>query len=209
MSKKSQKLKQQRPLLIGITGGIGAGKTLVAKIFELLQVPVFNADEMGKNILETHAGVREKVIEIFGKEAYRGNKPDRKFLASVVFTDDEMREKLNAIVHPAVGEAFQKWASLHSDKPYVLKEAAITFETGIHKDLDAVILVTAPQNLRIKRVMKRDGVSRMQVRKRMAAQWSDKEKLKLADYHIVNNEKKPVIPQVLKIHQELVNRAKN
>lgn len=201
-----QKNKSQ-PLLIGLTGGIGAGKTLVANIFELLRVPVFNADTEAKAILGNDENVRARVIEVFGPEAYSGSEPNRKFLARRVFSNDEMREKLNAIIHPAVGEAFKQWAEDHSDKPYVLKEAAIIFETGGESKLDGVVLVTAPEMVRIERVMNRDKVSENQVRDRMAAQWSDEEKLKNSDYHIVNDGKTAIIPQVLTLNDALLKRA--
>lgn len=199
--------RKSQPLLIGITGGIGAGKTLVSRIFELLRIPVFNADEVAKEILASDKEVREKVIEIFGRRAYIGKKPNRKYLAKSIFGNDEMRLKLNHIVHPAVGRAFEQWVEENKNKPYVLKEAAIIFETGGEKNLDAVILVTAPENLRIERVMKRDKVTEKEVRDRMTAQWSDEEKIKRADYHIVNDEKTAIIPQVLKLHDVLINRA--
>ena len=197
-----------QPLLIGLTGGIGAGKTLAAKIFELLRVPVFNADTEAKAILGSDENVRVQVIEVFGHEAYSGLEPNRKFLADQIFSNDKLREKLNAIIHPAVGEAFKRWADSHSDKPYVLKEAAIIFETGGESKLDGVILVTAPETVRIERVMNRDKVSENQVRDRMAAQWSEEEKLKKSDYHIVNDGKTAVIPQVLILHDALLQRAK-
>lgn len=197
-----------RPLLIGLTGGIGAGKTLVAKIFELLHVPVFNADTEAKAILGSNQNVRAQVIEVFGSRAYSGLEPNRKLLARRVFSNDELREKLNAIVHPAVGEAFNQWVEDHSDKPYLLKEAAIIFETGGENKLDGVVLVTAPEIVRVERVMKRDKVSENKVRDRMAAQWSDEEKLKKSDYHIINDGKTAVIPQVLTMHDALLQKAK-
>ena len=197
-----------QPLLIGLTGGIGAGKTLVAKIFELLRVPVFNADTEAKVILGNDENVRTQVIEVFGPKAYSRMKPNRKYLARQIFSNDEMREKLNAIVHPAVGEAFKKWVEDHHDKPYLLKEAAIIFETGGESKLDGVVLVTAPEMIRIERVMKRDKVTENQVRDRMAAQWSDEEKLKKSDYHIVNDGKTAIIPQVLTMHDALLEKAK-
>lgn len=197
-----------QPLLMGLTGGIGAGKTLVARIFELLRVPVFNADTQAKAILGNDENVRAQVIEVFGSKAYLASAPNRKFLASRVFSDDNMRKKLNAIVHPAVGEAFKQWVKDHSDKPYLLKEAAIIFETGGESKLDGVVLVTAPETVRIERVMNRDKVSENQVRDRMAAQWSDEEKFKKSDYHIVNDGKTAIIPQVLAMHDALLQKAK-
>lgn len=196
------------PLLIGLTGGIGAGKTLIAKMFELLRVPVFDADTEAKAILGNDQNVRARVIEIFGPEAYSGSEPNRKFLAQRVFANDEKREKLNAIVHPAVGEAFKQWVKDHSDNPYLLKEAAIIFETGGEAHLDGVVIVTAPEVIRIERVMQRDNVTENQVRDRMAAQWTDEKKLEKSNYHIVNDGKTAVIPQVLAIHDALLKEVK-
>ncbi|NEN22675.1 dephospho-CoA kinase [Cryomorpha ignava] len=196
-----------KPLVIGLTGGIGAGKSLVAKIFESLGVPVFNADLEGREILNSSAEVRKQIIDAFGESAYSGSQANRPFLAVRVFKDEALREKLNAIVHPAVADAFDLWISKSESMPYVLKEAAITFETGLYKSLDGVILVTAPKDVRISRVMKRDGVTENQVLDRMAAQWSDGDKLKLSDYQIDNDGKTLIIPQVLRIHDAISQRA--
>ena len=197
-----------KPLVIGLTGGIGAGKSLVAVIFNSLGVPVFNADLEAREILNSSSEVRKQIIGAFGESAYVGLEANRPFLAGMIFKDEALREKLNAIVHPAVADAFDLWVSKNSSNPYVLKEAAITFETGLYKSLDGVILVTAPKEVRIGRVMKRDGVTENQVLDRMAAQWSDEEKLKLADYRIDNDEKTLIIPQVLRIHDTIRNQSK-
>ncbi len=207
MSKNSPKNRASKPLLIGLTGGIGAGKSLVANVFKLLNVPVFDADNEAKAILGKSAEVRQKVIEAFGANAFTGNEPNRKFLAERVFSDESLRLKLNAIIHPGVGKAFENWVDQNAQEPYLLKEAAITFETGIYKQLDGVILVTAPKNVRIERVMKRDEVTEIQVLNRMAAQWSDEDKLKLSLYHVLNDGQTMIIPQVLKIHQALLDKV--
>lgn len=149
----------QKPLLIGLTGGIGAGKSLVANIFQSLGVQVFNADLEAREILNTSEAVRKQIIAVFGDAAYSGSEANRPFLAAQVFKNDSLREKLNAIVHPAVANAFETWVLKNSSEPYVIKEAAITFETGLNKSLDFVILVTAPEQVRIDRVMKRDGIT--------------------------------------------------
>lgn len=196
----------QKPLLIGLTGGIGAGKSLVANIFQSLRIQVFNADLEAREILNTSETVRKQIIALFGDAAYSGSEANRPFLAAQVFKNDSLREKLNAIVHPAVANAFETWVLKNSSEPYVIKEAAITFETGLNKSLDFVILVTAPEQVRIDRVMKRDGITENQVRDRMAAQWADEEKLKLSDYQIINDGKSLLIPQVLTIHDTLRQR---
>lgn len=197
-----------KPLVIGLTGGIGAGKSLVANVFNSLGVPVFNADLEAREILNSSSDVRKQIISAFGESAYSGSEANRPFLAGRIFKEEALREKLNAIVHPAVADAFDLWVSKNSSKPYVLKEAAITFETGLYKSLDGVILVTAPKEVRIERVIKRDGVTENQVLDRMAAQWSDEEKLKLSDYRIENDGETLIIPQVLRIHDAISDRSK-
>ncbi len=191
------------PLRVGLTGGIGAGKSLIARIFESLGVPVFDSDKVSKSILADNLEVKEQVISVFGNEAYNGNELNKSYLAGRVFSNYSLREKLNSIVHPAVATAFEEWVREHSKEPYVLKEAAIIFETGLHEKLDAVILITAPEQIRIDRVMKRDDVSVNQVRQRMAAQWTDQQKQGLTDYTILNDGTSLVIPQVLHIHNTL------
>lgn len=197
--------KSKKPLLIGITGGIGAGKSLISHIFSVLGVPVFNADLQAQNILKTDAEARRKIIQLFGEDAYIDTEPNRPLLAKKIFADEGLREALNGIVHPAVAKAFAKWVELHSDKPYLLKEAAILFETGTYKDLDATILITAPEEIRIQRVITRDGASREMVLERMKAQWPDSQKRPLSDYIIHNDNNHPVIPAVLKIHHSISN----
>lgn len=206
MSRKLRKSKPG-PLKIGITGGIGAGKSLVSLIFETLGVPVFNADLEARSILESNPEVRDQILSLFGGEAYNGEQPNRPFLAKKVFGNEALRDKLNAIVHPAVGKAFAKWVEKHADADYILKEAAINFETGIYKSLDANILVTAPRELRIKRVVDRDATTAESVEKRMKAQWPDSEKRPLSDYEIVNDGSSALIPQVLAIHKDICRKA--
>jgi len=197
-----------KPLLIGLTGGIGAGKSLVAKIFESLSVLVFNADLEAREILNTDRAVREQIVDVFGGAAYSGSMANRSFLAAQIFKNEDLRGKLNAIIHPAVAEAFKAWVFKNSSETYLIKEAAITFETGLNKSLDAVILVTAPEEVRIERVMKRDGVTETQVRDRIAAQWADEKKLELSDYRIINDGKTLIIPQVMQIHEALKRHLK-
>ena len=191
------------PLKVGITGGIGAGKSLISQIFRVLGVPIFNADIEAKMCMITHDDVREQIIGVFGNEAYNGSKPNSPFLAEKIFSSNELREKLNSIIHPAVAKVFEHWLGIHFGEPYVLKEAAITFETGLYKKLDFNILVTAPKEVRIQRVIDRDGGSREMVEKRMAAQWSDEQKIPLSDFVINNDGENLIIPQILDIHKAL------
>ena len=190
-------------LKIGITGGIGSGKTTVSKVFQALGIPVFYSDAEAIKILQS-VPVRKKIKKTFGKEVFdKSEMVDRKLLAKEVFGDTTKLKKLNAIIHPAVAKAFEAWVKKNKTAPYILKEAAILFESGAHKQVDKVITVTAPLLLRIERVMKREGFTKYQVKERVKQQWSDKEKIKRSDFVIVNDEKKMIIPQVLEIHKNL------
>lgn len=200
----SRSLSKSKPKLIGLTGGIGAGKSVAAKIFATLGIPIFDSDRAGKDLLEKDTEVRRKVVDIFGDKAYVKGTPDRKYLAGIVFSDPDMREKLNAIIHPSVRRAFRDFADEHASAPYVINEAAILIETGAYEQLDALILVTAPEDVRIERVTKRDGVTAEEVRKRMGAQWPEEKKRGYAQYVIENDGVQALIPAVLKIHRALL-----
>jgi dephospho-CoA kinase len=189
---------------VGITGGIGSGKSTICRVFELLKVPVYYADDTAKKILNTNPVIFKKVVEIFGKEITDiGGEIDRKKLAAIVFTNKKKLEQLNKIVHPAVINDFEEWCRAKSDFPYILKEAAILFESGTYKNVDQIIMVTAPLEMRIKRVMNRDGVSEAEVSDRISRQLSDEEKIKRSDFIIRNDEQQLVIPQILEIHKLL------
>lgn len=191
---------------IGITGGIGSGKSTVCRVFEMLGIPVYYSDDMAKNILDTNTNVLEKIIHAFGADLLNDSgKVDRKKLASVVFNSKEKLDQLNKIVHPAVGKDFEKWCELKSQAPYILKEAAILFESDAFKNVDKVITVTAPVDLRIKRVVVRDKVSEGEVLSRISKQMSDEEKIKRSAFVIVNDEQQMVIPQILEIHKKLIS----
>lgn len=188
----------------GITGGIGSGKTTVCRIFEILGVPVYYADDKAKNILDSNSEVLNKVVEIFGSAILEDKKRiDRKKLAEIVFNDKEKLDLLNKIVHPAVARDFEDWCDEKRNYPYVLKEAAILFESGSYKSIDRIITVTAPVELRIQRVINRDSISREEVTSRMSRQMSDEEKISLSSFVIINDEQQLVIPQVLEIHAQL------
>lgn len=188
-------------LKIGITGGIGSGKSTICRIFEILGVPVFDADLNAKLIMNTDASLIAAIKDAFGAEAYYENGDlNRQYLASKVFVDQAALSKLNALVHPAAIQASRDWAERQTN-PYVLKEAAILFESGSYKDCDYNILVSAPEELRIKRVMERDAVDEANVRSRISKQMPEEEKAKLADFVIVNDGKQALIPQVLKLNE--------
>ncbi len=171
--------------VIGLTGGIGSGKTTIANYFASLGVPVYIADEEAKKILYTPDAVAE-VVAVFGEEVLTGEVPDRKKLATVVFNNPEKLQELNNIIHPKVGRHFYNWLTLYKDMPFVIKEAAILFESGSYKNCDKIILVTAPEDIRVERVMKRDGSTAQEVRNRMANQWDDDRKKEFSDF-IINN----------------------
>ncbi|MCO4291479.1 dephospho-CoA kinase [Solitalea sp. MAHUQ-68] len=195
-------------LKIGITGGIGSGKSTVVKIFEQLGVPAFIADIEAKKVMVEDATLITGLKQNFGDQVYFDDGTlNRKLLADIVFNNPEKLATLNSLVHPAVFRSFDRWSLSFHKKPYLLKEAALLFESGSYQQNDFNILVTAPEDLRINRVMQRDGSSEDEVKSRIKNQFSEEEKLKLADYIILNDEKKALIPQVLTLHREFLKRA--
>lgn len=188
---------------VGLTGGMGSGKTTVARIFEQLGIPVFFADDEAKKISDQSLEVKSALIALFGNEIYQQNTLNRKLLAQHIFSNPEHIKRVNAIIHPAVANAFTQWEHAQN-APYVLQEAAILFETGGYKRFDKNILVTAPKALRIARVAHRSGLSRIEILQRMQNQWLDNEKKHLADFIIINNGKKMLLPQVLAIHENII-----
>lgn len=194
-------------LKVGITGGIGSGKTTVARIFALLGVPVYYADDAAKTIMQTDELLIQQVKAHFGEQIYDSNNVlDRATLGKIVFNDKDKLELLNSLVHPATIRHSDEWADRQT-APYVLKEAALLFESGSFQYLDKCIGVFAPQPLRILRVMKRDNVSRNDVLARMHKQIDDNIKMKLCDYVIRNDDQEMVIPQVLTLHETLLQLA--
>jgi dephospho-CoA kinase len=196
------------PLQIGITGGIGSGKSLVSRIFNLLGVPVYDADSRAKSVMTTDGILVSLIKKEFGVLSYRADGSlNREYLAEHVFNDSEKLEKLNSLVHPRVGEDFNRWVK-EQNRPYVLKEAALLFEAGSNTALEKIIVVSAPEELRIKRVLQRDKHRTVQqVKNIIRNQLKEEEKLKLADYIVVNDECKPLIPQVLELHKQFLSMA--
>jgi dephospho-CoA kinase len=192
-------------LKIGITGGIGAGKSTVASIFKVLGVPVFDADAAAKNLLNSDPMLREQIAATFGSETYKNGLLDKKYLAALVFNKPEQLAKLNALVHPVTIAASEKWASHFTNHPYILKEAALLFEAGTNVGLDYIIGVTAPEELRIARVRARDHATREEVIVRMQHQLDDTEKMKRCNFVIDNSEQSLVIPQVLTLHERFIS----
>ena len=192
-------------LKVGITGGIGSGKTTVCRVFEVLGIPVFYADDAAKSIMHTDALLREDIIEGFGKDSYTVNGDlDRAYIAAIVFSNKEQLDKLNALVHPAVFRAFESWVAEQKDVPYVLKEAALLFESDAYKMCDQSILVKSPEALKFGRIMVRDQITLEEVRLRMDRQFSDEKKEKMADHLITNNEQLLLIPQILALHRHFI-----
>ena len=184
--------------MIGLTGGIGSGKSVVAKIFTTLGIPVFNADEEAKHMMQSNPEMKSKLIEQFGSSIYYASGLQKEKLAAIVFNDPYQLQLLNAIVHPVTIQAAKNWAA-KQNSPYVIKEAALIFESGAADGLFKVIGVTAPLSLRLQRVMHRDGVSKEQVEARMQHQISDTIKMRLCDYVIENSNQQMLIPQVLEL----------
>ena len=189
---------------IGITGGIGSGKTYVASVFQSLGIPIFNADIQAKKIMTSSGKLIKLVKEEFGNDIYKDSDLNKEKLASIVFSNSDKLQKLNSLVHPIVKEEFNNWYKKQTS-PYVIKEAAILFESNSHIGLDAVICVSAPLDLRMKRLLNRDDYSEKEIKKRIENQISQEEKEKLSDYIIVNDEKELLLPKIIKIHKELLS----
>lgn len=189
---------------IGITGGIGAGKSLVSKIIESMGYPVFNSDDEAKKIINTHSEVKAELIELFGTSIYSDNQINRKQMAEIIFNDSALREKVNQIIHPRVREAFKELTENVNGK-LVFNEAAILFETGVYKQMDATVLITSPRELRIKRLLERDNTSLKEIEARMNSQWPDDKKKELTTYVIQNDEQQPLIVQIESIISKLLN----
>lgn len=189
--------------IVGLTGGIGSGKTTVAKMFASLGIPVYNSDIEAKKLTQTSEKIRRELILLLGEEIFADGVLNRKLMADKIFNDNSLLQKTNAIIHPEVAEHFRQWAAAQK-APYVIKEAAILFESGSAALCDLVILVTAPEKERIQRVLERDGVSEEDVRARMDNQWSDAKKIELSDFVIENHILSQTQKQVELIHYQLV-----
>lgn len=190
-------------LRIGLTGGIGSGKSLVAEIFTHLGVPVYQADQRAKSLYNTDNLVKKKIINLLGESVYQNDRINRKKLAEIIFKNKELLNQVNQIVHPAVRKDFELWCRQFENKRYLIHEAAILFESGGDKQMDRIISVDAPHEVRINRVTARDGVSREQVLERMGHQMNDMERNKLSDYILYNDGTRMLLPQVLDIHQKI------
>lgn len=194
-------------LKVGLTGGLGSGKSTVAKIFEVLGIPVYYADSEARRIMNENPQLKAEIIKHFGPEAYLENQINRPYLSAIVFNNREKLSLLNSIVHPVTIRDSKQWISKQTT-PYAIKEAALIFESGSQETLDYIIGVSAPTHLRIQRAMQRDQLTREQVQQRMSKQIEEVIKMHLCDFVIYNDEVKPVIPQVLELHKKLTALSK-
>ncbi|HET9745106.1 MAG TPA: dephospho-CoA kinase [Chitinophagaceae bacterium] len=192
---------------VGLTGGIGSGKSTAAQIFEVLGIPVYYADTEARRLMNEDEEVRSAIGKLFGTKAYSNNTLDRKYISSVVFSDPGKLEMLNAIVHPATKRDGESWMHRQTT-PYAIHEAALIFEANVNDRLDYVIGVSSPEELRIKRTMERDQVSREEVVKRISQQLDEDIKMSKCDFVLINDEEQLLIPQVLELHKKLLNLTK-
>ncbi|KOY85979.1 dephospho-CoA kinase [bacterium 336/3] len=197
----------KKPLEVGITGGIGSGKSTVAHIFAVLGAPIYDADSRAKYLMSHNEPLKKSIQEAFGKESYHEDgSVNRAYLASQVFNDEQKVKQINALVHPKVAEDYISWVQEQIGKPYVIREAALMIESGSHKFLDKLITVFAPEEIRIKRVKARDPQrSEEEIKAIIGKQLPEEEKLRLADYIIYNDDTKPVITQVLALHKLFIS----
>lgn len=192
-------------LKIGLTGGMGSGKTTVCRMFEVLGIPVFYADETAKSLMKTDLLLKQNIIKGFGVDSYSDKgELNRKYISSLVFNNKLELDKLNAMVHPAVFRAFDSWVLKQTASAYVIKEAALLFESDSHKMCDQSVLIKSPEALRIQRIIKRDVTTQEEAKLRMIRQFSDERKEEMADHVILNDEQNLIIPQVLDLHQQFL-----
>jgi len=198
------------PLQIGITGGIGSGKSIISTIFKTLGIPVYDSDSHARSLMTEDALLVDLIKKEFGEEAYTINGSlNRAFISSQTFGKKERLEKLNNLVHPRVGADYANWSDLYKTFPYVLREAALMYESMAHLTVDKMIMVSAPEQLRIKRILLRDPHRNIdQIKAIISSQWPEEEKLRRADFVIYNDDRKMVIPQVLELHKEFLTIAR-
>jgi len=190
-------------MIVGLTGGIGSGKTTIAKMFHELGVSIYIADIEAKKLMHTSEAIKKELIAAFGEEAYINGELNRSYLSNIVFNQPEELQKINAIVHPRVGQHFKEWYEAHSNEKYIIKEVAILFENDSYSQCDKIITVVAPIEERFRRILLRDATTREAIQERMNNQWSDEKKIALSDYVIYNDDLLKAREQVLKIHQEI------
>lgn len=182
--------------IIGLTGGIGSGKTTVSELLQVYEIPVYDSDSRSKSLCQTDIKLIENLKKLFGKEVYLSDgQLNRSFMAGAIFADKTMLQASNDLIHPVVKLDFIKWASLQN-APFIVQESAILFEAGLEKDYDAIVCVTAPEELRMKRIIARSGLNKEEVKARMDNQLSEEERIRRSDYILINDEQTPLIPQL-------------
>jgi dephospho-CoA kinase len=195
-------------LKLGVTGGIGSGKTSVCKVFTVLGIPVFSADRIAREIMDGDEEIIRQINSIAGRDLYSNGCLDRMALASLIFNNNNLLEKVNSLVHPVVFEHFARW-EMNQSAPYIIMEAAILFESGASKIVDKIATIVAPEEERLNRVTQRSKLSRHQVLERMKNQMNDMSRIKLSDYVIYNSENDMIIPAILEIHEDILKKLKN
>ncbi len=193
---------------LGITGGIGSGKTSVCRVFKVLGIPVFSADRVAQQIMESDKEIIKGINSIAGMDLYLSGKLDRMTLASIIFNDNTLLNKVNSLVHPSVFEQFRRWVP-EQNAPYAIMEAAILFESGASEIVDRIVTIIAPEEERIHRVILRNKLSKEQITERMRNQIDDETRAKNSDYIISNSENEMIIPAILTIHNDILNFIKN
>jgi dephospho-CoA kinase len=196
--------EEKARLKIGVTGGIGSGKTSVCRVFTVLGIPVFSTDNVARDIIDNDLGIRQRINAIAGEDLFPEENLDRKLLAKIIFNDSSLLKKVNSIIHPIVFDRFKKW-ELDQTAPYIIMESAIIFESGASKVLDKIITIVAPIEERVKRIICRNRFSREQAFERIDNQMDDSSRVNLSDYVISNSENDMIIPDILKIHNEILN----
>jgi len=189
---------------VGITGGIGSGKSLVCQVFERLGIPVYYADEAARKLMEHDPVIRHDLMAWLGEDIYSGNELDRLKMAGLIFTNPELLQIVNRIVHPRVAADFQNWCESYENKPYVIQESAILFESGAYRFVDFIVLVTAPEDIRLNRVITRNGMTPEKIQAIMKNQWPDNEKTSRSQFILNNDNKSLVLPRILNLHSQLM-----
>jgi dephospho-CoA kinase len=198
---------EKKSYKLGVTGGIGSGKSTVCKVFSTLGISVFSSDPEAQKIMNTDSEIIKKINSIAGRNMYPGGTLDRQALAAIIFNNKQLLEEVNSIVHPAVAVLFKQWM-LNQSSPYVIMESAILFESGASKNVDRIATVVAPEEERISRVMERNHLTREQVMERIRNQMNDESRIRLSHYVIDNSENEMIIPSILKIHEDLLSFIK-
>lgn len=194
-------------MIIGLTGGIGSGKTVVSKVFETMGCIIYNSDDRAKE-LYFNPGLKKLIIQLLGAESYLSNTEiNKEYISEKLFSDTTILQQLNNIIHPAVKEDFKTFVSKFPSETLIIKETALLFEIGLNKEVDYSVLVTAPIDLKMERVMKRNSISKADIEKRMQAQWTDEQKIPLANFIIINDNHTALIPQVLSVIKQLKQHA--